>query len=346
MLSAHIFRSQREIVLTENELSIAVLHAEISDSILLMDISDVLVWSVEEKDGGKQAVRESVLEAEDLMGPTKPDSTLGPDSVSGLALSQMEWKHAFSLHVPRLGRTFHLRALSYEECYEWIVLLKLTRRRAVKRYKDSLKLTMNQKCQILVRQVFSESRFQMALAFMLVLNFFINIAEAELMDQLKGKAADSSDVTTIRAQDFFDKADTTFTVLYTVELAFNMYGSWFRPFWANPWNWIDFVVVVVSILEAFTIEMQNHGVSTNMDLNVVRLVRIFRIVRILNKLKAMQRIVSAMACALVPVFNVFILLWMILSIYAIIGTNVFHQTHPNLFCKFSTSAFTMLQIAT
>jgi len=339
------FRSEREIVLTENELSVAVPHAEISDSILLMDISDILVWSVAEKDGGKQAVRESVLEEEDLIGPTRPDSILGPDSASGLDLAQLEWRHAFSLHVPKVGRTFHLRALSYEESYDWIVLLKLTRRRAVKRYKDSLKLTMNQKCQILVRQVYSDRRFQMLLAFVLVFNFIINIAEAELVEQLSGEA-DSSEVTTIRAQDFFDKADNTFTVLYTVELAFNMYGSWFRPFWANPWNWIDFVVVVVSIFEAFTIEMQTRGLSTNIDLNVIRLVRIFRVVRILNKLKAMQRIVSAMACALVPVFNVFILLWMILSIYAIIGTNVFHQAHPDLFCKFSTSAFTMLQIAT
>jgi len=321
-------------------------NGDVRDVVQLLDITDIWVWSVldEVRDGGNSEsdIRcESVLELEDAVDVLERTDIDADGLAKGLTaggsdFAQLEWKHAFSLHVAKLGRTYHLRAVSYDDCSEWINLLKMVRRRAVKAYNDSLKLTPNQQLQIRVRYIVSHRIFQMAVAAILVFNFILNVIEAEV-----------SGVSSAVTRQFFDHMDTIFTVVYAVELAFNMYGNWFYPFWANTWNWLDFTVVMSSVFEAIAMELQylGHGIPS-MDLNILRLLRIFRIVRVLNKLEAMQRIVTSMACALESVVNVFLIFWIILSIYAIIGTNVYSESHPDLFRKFSTSSFTMFQIAT
>ena len=310
------FRSERGITLTENELRIAMPNGEVRDVVQLVDISDIWVWSIDELDSSSAQPDlhcESVLDLEDSADPSrdrKIDAVgLATGLTAGASIAQLEWKHAFSLHAAKFGRTYHLRAISYDESSEWISLLKTTRTRAVKAYRASLALTANQRFQIRVRRVCSHKIFQLVLAALLVLNFVVNVIEAEVWEQASASTMKS-----------FDNADTAFTVVYAVELAFNMYGHWFYPFWSNRWNWLDFVVVLFSVFEVIAMKLQSLGHSIpSMDLHILKLLRIFRIIRVFNKLEAMQRIVTALACALDSVVNVFLIFWIILSIYAIIG---------------------------
>ena len=83
-----------------------------------------------------------------------------------------------------------------------------------------------------------------------------------------------------------------------------------------------------------------------MDVKTFRLVRIFRIVRVFNKLESLQRVCVAMTCSLVSVFNVLMVFFVVNSVYAILGKNLYGSRSPTLFQTYSTSSFTMFQIAT
>mmetsp|Transcript_35573 Transcript_35573/g.71264 ORF Transcript_35573/g.71264 Transcript_35573/m.71264 type:complete len:96 (+) Transcript_35573:474-761(+) len=41
----------------------------------------------------------------------------------------------------------------------------------------------------------------------------------------------------------FEELDLAFTILFTLELAFNMAGNMWIKFWRDSWNWFDFLVV-------------------------------------------------------------------------------------------------------
>jgi len=42
--------------------------------------------------------------------------------------------------------------------------------------------------------------------------------------------------------------EVLFTVIFAVELAINLFGSWFWPFMSDGWNVFDSIVVVISIV--------------------------------------------------------------------------------------------------
>ncbi len=46
----------------------------------------------------------------------------------------------------------------------------------------------------------------------------------------------------------FKVVEEVFTVLFTVELSMNMIANWWKPFWEDPWNSLDFLVVLISVL--------------------------------------------------------------------------------------------------
>ena len=62
------------------------------------------------------------------------------------------------------------------------------------------------------------------------------------------------------------------------------------------------------------------GGGSTININLLRLLRVFRILRLFNKFPSMQRVIMALGASLKPVFTAFIILIVVISIYAIIGT--------------------------
>ena len=54
--------------------------------------------------------------------------------------------------------------------------------------------------------------------------------------------------------------------------------------------------------------------------------------------------VSAISCTIIPVLNTFLIFFIVLSMYSILGTRLFFELHPQRFGSFTSSALTMLQV--
>jgi len=50
------------------------------------------------------------------------------------------------------------------------------------------------------------------------------------------------------AKQAFDDLEIVFTVFFAVELAINIFGTFFFEFVADPWNVFDSIVVVISLV--------------------------------------------------------------------------------------------------
>ena len=85
-----------------------------------------------------------------------------------------------------------------------------------------------------VRHFYERGDVQTAVAALIFANFVANAMNAQGLF--------SGD-----AQAFYN-LEIFFIVAFTIELSWNLYGSFWWPFWRDAWNWFD-VVVVVSVAE-------------------------------------------------------------------------------------------------
>jgi hypothetical protein len=105
--------------------------------------------------------------------------------------------------------------------------------------------------------------------------------------------------------DLLDYLNLLFTVIFTIELAINALAHWFRPFISDMWSQLDAFVVALSILP-FLVPDQNTG--------IVRILRAFRILRLFRRVPSLRKIITALTMALLPVVNVFCILFLLLGI--------------------------------
>jgi len=123
-------------------------------------------------------------------------------------------------------------------------------------------------------------------------------------------------------------------------------SSRFWDFFGNTWCWFDLIVVAFSLSDAVYVLA---GATGNLGLNTVRLLRIFRIVRIFHTLEHMRRTLGALFSSIGLMANAFLLFVVIISIYAVLGVNLFAQEAEDdpkhTFRSFSASFYSLLGIA-
>ena len=100
--------------------------------------------------------------------------------------------------------------------------------------------------------------------------------------------------------------DLIFTIIFSVELAINLFCHILVPFITNPWNWLDVIIVSVSIV----------GVVTVQPTGIVRILRALRVIRLFGRVASLRRIVSALTYAILPVCNIFLIYFLLLGIGA------------------------------
>ena len=96
-----------------------------------------------------------------------------------------------------------------------------------------------------------------------------------------------------------------FTLLFTVELAVNAFSHWFQPFVQNPWSLLDTFIVAMSVMSL---------IVTNQPTGIVRILRALRVIRLFGRVKSLKKIISALTMALLPVMNVFLILFLLMGI--------------------------------
>lgn len=108
-------------------------------------------------------------------------------------------------------------------------------------------------------------------------------------------------------------------MLKVVAQGFVMHG---KSYMRDNWNKLDFIILV-SMIELLLTRADDKTGLEGGNLTLIRMLRLFRPLRSLNALSSLKFMVSALLRSLGGLVNVFIFLSFVLSIFAILGVNLF-----------------------
>lgn len=186
-----------------------------------------------------------------------------------------------------------------------------------------------------VRRIYVQDASQVLVAFLISMNFIVNIFESQLQP-LPGSPEAKT----------FEILDWAFSFIFFFELLVNMFATMTQEFVSDGWNWFDAVVVLVSLVSLFSDGLP--GVS------VLRVLRAFRVFRLFKRIPSLKQIIVALNQSLPPMFNAFVLVMMITAIYSIMGVTFFMgeaiditgEGAIDMFPDFLRAMFTMFGVLT
>ncbi|XP_061057068.1 sodium channel protein type 2 subunit alpha isoform X12 [Eubalaena glacialis] len=143
-----------------------------------------------------------------------------------------------------------------------------------------------------------------------------------------------------------------FIVLFTGECVLKLISLRYYYFTIG-WNIFDFVVVILSIVGMFLAELiEKYFVSPTL-FRVIRLARIGRILRLIKGAKGIRTLLFALMMSLPALFNIGLLLFLVMFIYAIFGMSNFAYVKREVgiddmfnFETFGNSMICLFQITT
>ena len=105
--------------------------------------------------------------------------------------------------------------------------------------------------------------------------------------------------------------------IFLVELMINLYGSFWRPFVTNPWNYLDTIVVIVGLFLIFEVDL---GALANL-----KMLRAFRILRLFKRIKSLNKILIGIVRSIPGVMNAFVVMFIFMAIYAVLAVDLFRD---------------------
>nr|KAF6451074.1 sodium voltage-gated channel alpha subunit 3 [Molossus molossus] len=118
------------------------------------------------------------------------------------------------------------------------------------------------------------------------------------------------------------RINLVFIILFTGECVLKLISLRYYYFTIG-WNIFDFVVVILSIVGMFLAELiEKYFVSPTL-FRVIRLARIGRILRLIKGAKGIRTLLFALMMSLPALFNIGLLLFLVMFIYAIFGMSNF-----------------------
>lgn len=118
-------------------------------------------------------------------------------------------------------------------------------------------------------------------------------------------------------------ANHVFSLIFLIELLMRLMAAGFVRCLKSAWFKLDLLIVVLSVVD-FTLFMLDTRVALGPSIfRAFRLLRILRLLRLLRNRTSLELLAEAALFSLPPLFNVFLLLVVILFIYAIAGVQLF-----------------------
>ncbi|XP_031808318.1 sodium channel protein type 11 subunit alpha isoform X2 [Sarcophilus harrisii] len=199
------------------------------------------------------------------------------------------------------------------------------------------------KCQAFVFDVVTNQAFDIFIITLICLNMVTMMAET-----------DSPEGPNLQKAQFLETLNSFFVVIFTVECLLKIFAL--RQFYfANGWNLFDCVVVVLSVISLLISQLEKHKTIPFPPVlfRVIRLARIGRILRLVRAAKGIRTLLFALMMSLPSLFNIGLLLFLVMFIYAIIGmTNFSHVKYEAgiddifNFQDFGSSMLCLFQITT
>jgi len=160
--------------------------------------------------------------------------------------------------------------------------------------------------QVAVAKFYNSTPTQVGVALIIGLNFLTNIVEKQI-DPF-GDLHDG----------VFGALGLAYNIIFTIELAFNMYGHWCKPFWSSGWNIFDVIVVAIGVINTLNLPLPSA-------FSLLRMMRAFRVFRLFKRVASLNKIIVAIARAVPGVLNAFLILAIVMSIYAILAVEFYQN---------------------
>jgi voltage-gated sodium channel len=132
-------------------------------------------------------------------------------------------------------------------------------------------------------------------------------------------------------------SDYLITVFFVIEIVIRFIGEPNKKdFFKSGWNIFDTIIVLISLIP----------IPNNSSFLLLRLLRVFRVLRIISVIPELKKIIEALLGSIKRVFYVGLLLFIILYIYASIGSILFNFDAPEQWGDVGVAMITLFQVLT
>ena len=131
--------------------------------------------------------------------------------------------------------------------------------------------------------------------------------------------------------------DYSITVFFVIEIIIRFVGEPKKlDFFKSGWNIFDTSIVLISLIP----------IPNNSSFLLLRLLRVFRVLRLISVVPELKKIIEAILASIKRVFYVSLLLFIILYIYATMGSILFGEDDPERWADLGISLITLFQVLT
>ncbi len=131
--------------------------------------------------------------------------------------------------------------------------------------------------------------------------------------------------------------DYAITIFFVIEILIRFIGEKEKKnFLKDGWNVFDTIIVAISLIP----------IPNNSSFLVLRLLRIFRVLRLISVIPELKKIIEAILASIKRVFFVSLLLFIILYIYATMGSILFGEDDSERWADLGISLITLFQVLT
>ena len=131
--------------------------------------------------------------------------------------------------------------------------------------------------------------------------------------------------------------DYSITIFFVIEILIRFIGEREKKnFFKDGWNIFDTTIVAISLIP----------IPNNSSFLVLRLLRIFRVLRLISVIPELKKIIEAILASIKRVFYVSLLLFIIMYIYATMGSILFGEDDPDKWSDLGISLITLFQVLT
>ena len=131
--------------------------------------------------------------------------------------------------------------------------------------------------------------------------------------------------------------DYSITIFFVIEILIRFIAEPKKlNFFKNGWNVFDTLIVLLSLVP----------IPNNSSFLLLRLLRVFRVLRLISVVPELKKIIEALLSSVTRVFYVGLLLFIILYIYATIGSILFSTDIPERWVDVGVSMITLFQVLT
>mmetsp|Transcript_8880 Transcript_8880/g.23167 ORF Transcript_8880/g.23167 Transcript_8880/m.23167 type:complete len:1893 (-) Transcript_8880:370-6048(-) len=128
-------------------------------------------------------------------------------------------------------------------------------------------------------------------------------------------------------QAVFGILDKIFTVIFLCEMLLKMLADGLifheHAYLRNAWNWLDFIVVVISVISSFLADYLGSGGGSLKTLKTLRTIRVLRPLRVIKRHPGLRVAVVCLISSMPAMGNVVVVVFVWFSMWAMFGVQMF-----------------------